>query len=240
MSDNLFRNALSVLPEREDLRSRLPDLLAPTIESIRVAYPSIPLLVYCRLDESSVREILPLARAGIDEIIIDGTDDLVSAIELRLATADEHCIAREILGRLEPHIPVALRPLVAYCLLHASRNLTVEELAAAFSVDRKTLSRRLLKENWPPPSLLLAWTRVLVVARLIERHERPVDRIALAFEYPSGTALRNALRRYVGLCPHEIRANGGLDCVIHAFVSAFYPPDNGRAPSSDSRLAASS
>ena len=214
--------------------------LAPTVEFIRTAYPSIPVLVFCRLDGASVRQILPLARAGIDEIIIDGTDDPVSAIERRLAAAEEHCIAREVLLRLEARIPGTLRSLVAYCLAHASRNLTVDSLAAAFGVDRKTLSRRLMREGWPAPGVLLAWSRVLVVARLIERHERPVDHIALAFDYPSGTALRNALRRHVGLCPHQIRANGGLDCAMRAFVAALSPCGNGHAPPDDSRQATSS
>ena len=214
--------------------------LSPTIEFVRATYPSVPLLAYCRLDVAAVHEVLALARAGIDELIIDGTDDLVSAIEMRLAAAEEHCIAREMMTRLEPRIPPPLRPVVAYCLVHASHNLTVEALAAAFDIDRKTLSRRLMRENWPAPSVLLAWSRLLLVARLIEQHERPVDHIALAFDYPSGTALRNALRRYVGLCPREIRTNGGLDCVIHAFVEAVSPCRNGCAPSRDSLEAASS
>jgi len=214
--------------------------LASTVAAIRGAHPSVAILVYCRLDPESVREILPLARAGIDELIIHNADELASAIKSRLANADEHCSAREVLRRLASHVPRTLQPLLAFCLFNASRNLTVESLASAFGVDRKTLSRRLLKEGWPAPGAILAWSRVLLVSHLIEQHERPVDQIALALDYPSGTALRNALRRYVGLCPNEIRMRGGLACALQAFVDSLSPRGDGCAPCDDRRQAIAS
>ena len=214
--------------------------LASTVAAIRGAHPSVAILLHCRLEPESVREVLPFARAGIDELIVHDVDNLAFAIKSRLAKADEHCSAREVLRRLASHVPRTLQPLVTFCLFNASRNLTVESLARAFAVDRKTLSRRLLKEGWPAPGIVLAWSRVLLVSHLIEQHERPVDQIALALDYPSGTALRNALRRYVGLCPHEIRVRGGLACALQAFIRSLSPTSDGRAPCDDRRRAIAS
>ena len=74
--------------------------VASTVAAIHAAHPSVAILLHCRLDPKTIHEVLPLARAGVDEIIVHGADDLVSAIRSRLATAEEHCSAREVLRRL--------------------------------------------------------------------------------------------------------------------------------------------
>ncbi|HJU64286.1 MAG TPA: hypothetical protein VJ596_01355, partial [Gemmatimonadaceae bacterium] len=50
--------------------------------------------------------------------------------------------------------------------------------------------------------------------------DRPVEQIALAFGFGSGTGFRNMLRRYTGLRPGALRAAGGFDAVAERFMRA--------------------
>jgi methylphosphotriester-DNA--protein-cysteine methyltransferase len=61
---------------------------------------------------------------------------------------------------------------------------------------------------------------LMVCARLLEDPGRSVSQVAMLADFPSSTSLRNMLRRYTGLRPLEIRENGGLRCVLHAFKQA--------------------
>ena len=45
-----------------------------------------------------------------------------------------------------------------------------------------------------------------------------LERIAHELEYPSSTALRNAIRRYVGVTATEVRDRGGLQFVLDYFA----------------------
>ena len=64
---------------------------------------------------------------------------------------------------------------------------------------------------------MICWLRLLLVAHELEQPGYPVERIAVDFDFPSSTALRNMLKRYTGLRPAELRQNGGLRCALHLF-----------------------
>ena len=101
-------------------------------------------------------------------------------------------------------------------------------MADALNVHRKTLVARLSGANLPTPSALISWCRILVAARLLEDPGRSVEQVALLLEFPSGTSMRNMMKRYTGLRPGEIRENGGVRCVLHAFKQAMLGVDQRR------------
>ena len=72
----------------------------------------------------------------------------------------------------------------------------------------------------PPPSELWAWSRVLLAARYLEVACRSVEWVALTVGYPSANALRNALKRYTGLVPSELREDHGFARAMLAFRAA--------------------
>lgn len=57
----------------------------------------------------------------------------------------------------------------------------------------------------------------MIAARLLDDPGRTVEQVALMLDFPSGTALRNMFKRYTGLRTSEVRQNGGVRCVLHAF-----------------------
>jgi len=109
-------------------------------------------------------------------------------------------------------------PLLEHCLTFGRRAITVAAAATALGVHRKTLVNLCARSKLPPPAMLVGWCRLFLVAALLERKSYTVERIAHELDYPSSTALRNTIRRYVGVTATEARDRGGLQFVLDHFA----------------------
>lgn len=187
------------------------------VRRIRDEFPSIPVVLYCALSPDASRDVLDFARAGVDQLVFQGVDDLRTPLRSAVQAAQDLVSAKSLLLQLESCVPTNIIPFLRYCLEHARRDLTVEEVAAALGVHRKTLVDRLNAANLPSPSSFISWSRLLLAARLHSDPGRTVEQVALLLDFPSGPSLRNMMKRYTGLRPGEVRENGGVLCVLHAF-----------------------
>jgi AraC-like DNA-binding protein len=203
-----------------DVRDREGQSTLPTVRVIRDAYPSVPVVLYCAISPDWSRDVLAFARAGVNDLVLRDVDDLRYSLRTALSTAVDHCSARGIIAELESVVPPGVLPIVRFCLENGRRALSVEDVADALAVHRKTLVHRLTGARLPPPSAIIAWCRLVVAARLMEDPGRSVEQVALILDFPSGTSLRNMMKRYTGLTPGEVRENGGARCVLHAFKRA--------------------
>jgi AraC-like DNA-binding protein len=200
-----------------DVRDRDGASTLPTVIRIRTGYPSVPVVLYFALGPDASQDIKNFVRAGVNELVFRDFTDLRIPLRAAITTAQDHCSAKAILQELEPVVPDAVRPIMQYCLENARRSMTVEQVATAFGVHRKTLVERLTSVGFPAPSAVISWCRILVAARLLEDPGRSIEQVALVLDFPSGTSMRNMVRRYTGLRPYEVRENGGMRCVLHAF-----------------------
>jgi AraC-like DNA-binding protein len=200
-----------------DVRDRDGATTLPTVRRVRSGYPSVPIVLYCGLGPDTSREVLEFARAGVNDLVIRGVDDLRIPLRAAITAAQDHCSAKSILEELEPFITPSALPILQYCLENARRSMTVEQVAAAFGVHRKTLVERLTAAGFPAPSAVISWWRLLLAPRPREEPARSIEQVALVLDFPSGTSMRNMVRRYTGLRPYEVRENGGMRCVLHAF-----------------------
>jgi AraC-like DNA-binding protein len=215
------------LPAR--MRTRPPDALiltpvdeagtdvAPMVRALRRDYPAMPMAVLAPLTPQATGHVVELARAGIDEVILRGHDDVGVSVRALLSRAGSRSAVAAAMRALERPAPAPADAILAYCLEHARESLTVDGLAAALGVDRKTLFNRLTAGALPPPSVLISWCRLFIAAQLLEDEMRTVEQVALALGFGSGKALRNMFRRYTGLRPAEVRRRGGLRCVAALF-----------------------
>jgi AraC-like DNA-binding protein len=200
-----------------DMRDRDGISTLSTVRQIRDQFPSVPVVLYCVLSPDSSRDVLDFARAGVNDLVLRGVDDLRLTLRSAVQTALDHCSAKAMLEEIEPLVPANLLPILRYCLENGRRNLKVEGVAVALSVHRKTLRDRLNAAGFPSPSSLISWCRLLVAARMLEDRGRSVEQVALLLDFPSGTSLRNMMKRYTGLVSSEVRENGGVRCVLHVF-----------------------
>ena len=200
-----------------DMRDREGNSTLDVVRHVRDSFPSIPVVLYCAISPETSRDVLAFARAGVNDLVLRDVDDLRHTMRAALSSAADHCSARGILRELEGVVPANILPMIRFCLENGRRALTVEDLASALNVHRKTLVDRLSNAGFPSPSAVIAWCRLLVSARLLEDSGRSIEQVALLLDFPSGTSMRNMVKRYTGLRPGEIRQNGGVRCVLHAF-----------------------
>lgn len=203
-----------------DFRDRLGESTLPLVRELRDEFPSVPVVLYCSLRPENARHVLEFARAGVNDLILRDVDDLSLTLRQALARAEEHCTAGYVIEQLWSGPPHPVLNLMRACLERGRRALTVRELAKELGVTRKTLADWTRAASFPPPEAIISWCRLMVCARLLEDPGRSVSQVAMLADFPSSTSLRNMLRRYTGLRPLEIRENGGLRCVLHAFKQA--------------------
>jgi AraC-like DNA-binding protein len=194
----------------------------PLVVSIRADFPMVPVIAYCDPKRTASADILALARAGVNELLISGLDDVRPALERVVGSADRQCMADEVLRLVAARLPAGARDTLTFFLRHAADSGSVATAAAALGVDRKTLWNRLAAVRLPPPSELSAWSRLLIAARRLDAPGRAADQVALELNFPSGSAFRNMLRRYTGLTPTALRARGGSRHLTELFIRRLF------------------
>ena len=202
----------------------------PIIRRIRDEFPSVPIVMYLPMSAVVSGAVMEFAKAGVSQLVFQGVDDLKASLRSTVDAALDQVSAAALGVDLEPLIPSTIVPFLRYCLEHARRDITVEEVAAAMGVHRKTLVDRMKAAKLPSPRAMIGWCRLLMAARLLDDPGRTVEQVALKLDFPSGAALRNMFKRYTGLRTTEVRENGGVRCLVHAFnrelaaVTAGKPP----------------
>ena len=186
---------------------------AATVAEIRHGFPSLPVIAYCALTAADTHSLIALVRAGADDVIVRDIDDVGSVASQIIARAAANRVDEQALAELIPFVSASVRPILAYCLGNPT-GATVENIAHALGIARRTLVSRLASAGLPGPAALITWSRLLVVAHLLEDPARSVDQVADAVGFASGTSLRVTCKRYTGLRPLDLRSHGGHRHVI--------------------------
>jgi AraC-like DNA-binding protein len=202
------------------LRDAHDESMAPAVRRLRQDFPRSPVIAYAPNHEHCATDILAVAQAGVNGLLLKGFEDSGFALLAALEAAEDHSIAQRASKELSPLLTPSTRPILEYCLSHARENVSVERMADALGVHRKTLVVRLGQEGLPSPRELLHWSRLLLAAHALEDAGRSLEQIALALDFPSAASLRNMMRRYTGWPIAELRAPGGFERVLAAMRQA--------------------
>jgi AraC-like DNA-binding protein len=192
----------------------------PTIRQLRTSFPRMPVIAMAPAATAVGHELVAAVQAGANGLILQGIEDAGVALLDAIDHADDECTARLVLAELGLALPEPARPVLEYVLAQARRPLSVDEVADALGMTRRTLARRLARTGVPTPLALINWCRLLVAARAMEDRGRTLEQVALQLDFPGAAALRNMLARYTGLKPRDVREGGGLRRVLAAFRDA--------------------
>jgi AraC-like DNA-binding protein len=192
--------------------------VAPIVARLTAGPSSVPVIAYIGYPETPPNDIVDIVRAGASDLVRAGFDDTGVAFRAALRTAAIRAAASVIKREVEHTVPSAVWPVMAYALDHADRDLTVSDLARSLGVHRRTLARRLRAAGVPGPRSLVRWCRLILAAWMLEETTRTVESVALALDFASAGALRNALRRYASLSVRDVRSREGFRRVAEAFV----------------------
>jgi AraC-like DNA-binding protein len=158
----------------------------------------------------SSHDIIALSSAGVHEIVFKHQDDHAAPLRRLLMSAEQACAADIVLHHLGARVPQRVRPLVEYCLRNADEAHSVDEVAHALGVNRKTLANHCRAEEFAPPGTVVAWCLILLTTALLATPGITVERIAMQLNFPSGTALRNMIKRHAKLRPADLRTPTAL------------------------------
>jgi AraC-like DNA-binding protein len=198
-----------------------PCIVTPaTLAEIVRANPLLPVLAYCQPQPSQCSALLALGRAGVREVILAGVDDPKVVVR--------QCLQRDcvpigvdlVIGRVIPIVPPAARRLMTYAISHSAETLTVDAIASAVSLPRRTLAYRLERASLPSPRALMTWAKLLVAIHLLEDARNTAERVGLALDFPSTGAFRNVVKRYAQRSVVSLRGPGGFAIALSAFRQA--------------------
>lgn len=184
---------------------------------VRRRFPSVPVVAYWKLGPAASRDILEVARAGINALVLRGYDDLRLELAAAFDDARNDCIASRTLAAITDCLPESASSVVEHCIRNAGREMTVEDVARALRVSRRALDRNLLLAGVPTANRLMGWSRILVASELLNTPGRSIDRVALELGFVSGSACRNMFRRHLGMTPSQLRKRGGFAYALRAF-----------------------
>jgi AraC-like DNA-binding protein len=207
--------AVIVEPTDRDQRS-----VADTVQTLRARLPQLPVVGYCRIGLEHSSGIRALAAAGAHELMFHGVDDRGVALRSVLAAGAQACTAEQVLAQLVPLVPKCLHAFVSFCVRFPQKAHSVAEVASALGLNRKTFVNYSTRTQMLAPAELLAWCRLLLASHYLATTTMTVEHIAMQLDFPSDTALRNMMKRYTALRAQEVRARGGLPCLLSIMRAA--------------------
>ena len=184
------------------------------VRQLRSAFPSVPVLAYCDPCGSAIVDVV---RAGAGGLVLRGTDDTPLLFRDAIARARRSAIAERIFVAIAPLLTNDARVFLRYAIEHCASDIAVDEAARDMGVDRKTLTNWLARAGAPRAREFLSWIRLMVAAHLMSDPGRSAEQVAHMLDFPSGTALRNMVRRYVDVTTAELQERGGTTLVLEAF-----------------------
>jgi AraC-like DNA-binding protein len=199
--------------------------LASAVAAIRASRSSPPVYVYTDRSIESVRELVPLARAGARGVIIAGVDDDTTALRRLIESRTcEDAVATVTMAVLEVVKP-RYAPLVVRCLEQIDDPPRADAFARSLSVSRRTLTSWANSAGVRGIRALTSRCRVLVAIEMLRDRRRSVEDVALELQFSSSAQLHNTMRRYTGLRPRE-----GLSRDTAAWCEALFPAACVRRP----------
>ena len=199
------------------------------LRQLKRRFPSVRVVLYTGLPPARPRDLFEAGRFGLDGLIVADQDDEPRRLLLLVEQAQARGLT-EVLRQAMGDVRPTVRDATLIAVTRAHQPLSPEKLADILGIPRKTLTTRLAQAGYPTPQRLIAWGRLMVAAKMLEDDERSADSVALALEYPSGSAFRNQCQRYLQATPHEIRARGGARYVVDTFMGLIQPPVSPERP----------
>src|SRR6185436_2898459 len=221
--------ALFRVCERQPVRVAVIDLFAggaanfERVRHLKQRLPRLTLIAYITFAADRAHDVFDAGRQGMDQLILADQDDAPRALLALVEHAESRSLGAVVRVALDS-FDATTRDALLLSVTRAHERLSPEGLARLLALPRRTVSQRLATAGFPPPQRLLTWGRLIVAAHLLEDRHRSADRIAVALDFPSGSAFRNSCQRYLGATPRDIRERGGAAYVIRTLLQEVGAP----------------
>jgi AraC-like DNA-binding protein len=191
----------------------------PVVARVREARPDFPIVLWC--DRAAVRgggqALGDFAAAGISAVVFREEGPIEGRLLSAITGASDVAFRQLTDQAIHRRVPIALAPVVRFCLDQAQGLPRVEAVARAVGLSPRSLAYQLKRSGLPPVSTLVMWSKALVAAYRLERSTESVSVIARSLGFASGSALRRLLKRCANETPQGLRGPGGFGWVLRCF-----------------------
>jgi methylphosphotriester-DNA--protein-cysteine methyltransferase len=190
---------------------------APRLRELMWRRPSIAVIAALPLREEWANHAGQLFEWGVSDVLDLELETSPAAVWQRLRGTRARPLKRRLEDVLSSYASEYARNLVRAACETAVDGGGAADLAAIFGVEARTASAWCRREGLPPPRRLLAWTRVLLAATLLEEDGRSVVNVARCAGYATDHALRRAMRELAGGDPSTVERTRLFDRAAERF-----------------------
>ena len=192
-----------------------------TVEEVVTSHPALPVVVYTTLTPSAMRQVVRLARLGIQHVVLNRFDDEPRRFLDLLERAPAHPLAELMLRELAASLkslPVVLIRAIEQLFRSPARVKNSQELAGLAGMLPRTMYRHLTPAGLQPRHLLVC-ARLLRAYTLLRDPGVRLKEIALKLGYADPDLLSEQLREWSGCSPRELRSTLAPGEFVHALAA---------------------
>jgi AraC-like DNA-binding protein len=191
------------------------------LEEIVSAYPQVPAVVYTTLSPEAMRQVVRLARVGLQHVVLNRFDDEPSRFLDLIERAPAHPLAEAMLQELA--VPLRTLPVIVIRAIEQlfrspSRVRNSQDLAHLAGMIPRTLYRHLMPVGLQPRQLLIC-ARLLRTYTLVREPGVRVKEVASKLGYADPDHLTEQLREWTGCSPKDLRSSLTPDQLVRMLAS---------------------
>jgi AraC-like DNA-binding protein len=234
--------ALATLCGEKPVRVVVVDFFSggrPRLDAVRrlkYRFPRLTVIGYVTFSADRAHDLFEAGQSGVDALVIADRDDSTRNLLTIVGQAEARSLGAAVRRSLDAIDP-SVREAVLLAVTRAHERISPEQLAELLALHRRTLGKRLYAAGFPPPQRLITWGRIIVAAHMLEDAHRSANAVAVALDFPSGSAFRNTCQRYLHATPEKIRSRGGAVYAVRALLRTVRDAQHVRAESPSQRPA---
>jgi len=179
-----------------------------SLETLRQSYPSLPVILYTRLNPSSMKAVVRLAKAGIEHVVIAHFDDEPGPFRELLESIPAHVLGdrmlRELAGPLSA-LTVVVVSGIDQLFRSPARFGDAQDLANAAGMNLRTLYRNLEPAGIHSARTLVVAARLLRAYSYLQDPGRSIKEVAAKTGYHSPWQLSQHMRDMTGHTTEHVR-----------------------------------
>ncbi|MFL5620719.1 MAG: helix-turn-helix domain-containing protein [Gemmatimonadaceae bacterium] len=214
----LRSSVVDVLVVDPAMHAEKPDA---ALEEVVAAYPQVPTIVYTMLTPAAMRQVVRLARVGLQHVVLNRFDDEPSRFLDLIERAPAQPLAESMLQELAVPLralPVIVARAIEHLIRSPARVNNTQELASLAGMTPRTLNRHLMPLGLQPRELLIC-ARLLRSYTLLREPGVRVKEIAFNLGYGDPDHLTEQLREWTGCSPKDLRGTLTPDRFVRLLAS---------------------
>ena len=202
-----------------ELSSRTVDEGIRITRSIKSALPLLPVVGFATWNQDSAMAFMPLARAGISDVVFDAPGAEGRLLEL-MDGAGMGSLRRAdmIYANIVRQVPPRLAEFVRVGLQAVQGTRTAEELATRMGTYRQKLHTLLEDAGGPSFGRFRQWCLLFWIGYYFDNSVLSIEHIALALGLTSGSDISHKVKEYTLLKAGDVRKGGALSILAAAFA----------------------